>query len=685
MPKNRNAHKVAAPEGLDTTLSYRAQPMHDPKKKKVGMPMTMDEETRSVEMVGATEAAIPELDWDRWEMIPTILRMDGCQMPANGQLPLLDTHMRYNTACVIGSFRDCRVEGEQFIGRATFSSAAEAEGPYLKMKEGHLTDCSIARKDDQVTFIPDGQTGIVGGRSYTGPVKVVTRWTPKEMSICPIGADDMAKARAATPPVIPNRTEEKEMDPKIRAFLESRGLSKDATEEEAFRFLETLQVRTATPQVPAPGGQKSEDEIRAEAIRAEQGRIGDIRGICVRAGFTEAETQAYITGNTSVETVRQAAFDKVTAAPSETPGFRASLEMGVDARDKFRSAAEGALVLRCGLRHDPAQLAAGAADLRGYSLREMARECLRVAGQPTGGDPMQMVGRAFTTSDFPILLGNTANLSLLAGWDNAEETWEAWADGSGSVSDFKTYTLARAGETDDLDEIGEDNEYKYGTLAEASEQFKLATYGKLNKISRQAIINDDMGSISDAFQRRGEAAARKIGDLVYAVLTANSAMGDGVALFHASHANLGTTGALSATTAAEAIKLMGLQKDIGGKRRLNIPAKFFIGPKTKEGIAEIFFGSQLLDVTSGSQQSNPYAGTRFTRVYDARLDDASTTAFYFAGPKGKTIRVFFLNGNRVPYLEAKEGWNMDGVEFKTRIDAGAKALSWKGLVKNAGA
>jgi peptidoglycan hydrolase-like amidase len=86
-----------------------------------------------------------------------------------------------------------------------------------------------------------------------------------------------------------------------------------------------------------------------------------------------------------------------------------------------------------------------------------------------------------------------------------------------------------------------------------------------------------------------------------------------------------------------------------------------------------------------STRQNPYAGSYFTRVYKARLDDSSITAYYFAGPKGKTVNVFFLNGVQRPYLEVQEGWKVDGVEYKVRIDCGAKAVDWRGLVKNPGA
>lgn len=637
-----------------------------------GAPASLDAEARSVEVVCSTESLVSVIDWERYEVVDEVLLMSGCEIPASRQIPLLNSHYRGDISSVLGSCRDLRIEGGELIGRAHYSAADPvAEQAWQKTREGHLTDYSIGYRVIESTWIPEGKSQTIAGRSFRGPVKVATKWKVRELSTCPIGADELAKARAAAQPINPIR-EEKPMPEQADQNVSGRG---DQNQAPAHQTPAPEPVRTLTE---ADVQRQAQEIARAEIVRREE-----IRTLCAHYGFEDLGREL-IDGNKSLDEARQAVLKKhMTESPTAGGvGFRAAVI--ADERDKFRAAAQDAIVLRAGLRHDPAKLAPGALDLRGYSLRELAREALRIAGQSTGGDVMQMVGRALTVSDFPVLLGNTANLALMAGWEGAEETWETWADGSGSVSDFKTHTLARAGEVDDLDEIGEDDEYKYGSLAEQSETFKLATYGKLNKISRQAIINDELGSITDAFSRRGEAAARKVGDLVYAVLTANSAMGDGTALFHSSHGNLGTGGALGATTAAEAIKLMGLQKDIGGKRRLNIPARYFIGPKALEGSAEIFFGSQMLDVTTGSQQVNPYAGSRFVRVFDSRLDDDSSAAYYFAGPKGKTVKVFFLNGNRTPYLETKQGWNVDGVELKTRIDAGAKALSWKALVKNAG-
>jgi hypothetical protein len=669
-------------EGIDTSLNYRSMSLC--LRAEDGTPASLDEATRSVEMIGATESPVLEIDWDRWELVPTVLRMDGCQMPKNGQLPLLDTHTRYNTSCLIGSYRNMRISGTDMLGRAHFSAAPEAEGPYLKTKEGHLTDCSVARKDVASTYIPEGQKQTVGGIEYEGPLRVVTKWIPKEMSMCPIGADDLAKVRAATPTVIPQTKKEEEMDPKVRAFLVTRGLSETATEAEAYAFMETLNVRTEAVVPAAPNLEVVTEQVR-QTIIAEQTRCSDIRSICSRAGFDEAKISSYITAGTSVDAVRSAAFEQlVTNGPTAGgTGFRGSLEMGADSRDKFRSAAEGAILLRSGRTVGDDLVKLGARDLAGFTLMELARESLRMAGQPIYGNALEMIGRAFTTSDFPLLLANVANKALLEGWETQEETWQTWV-AEGSVSDFKTHTAVRPGEVDSLDEIGEDDEYKYGSRAEQAESYKIATFGKLFKLSRQTIINDDLGALTDLPKEHGEAATRTVGDVVYAVLTANGNMGDGKALFHADHKNLLTGAALDVTSLGAIEVAMGLQKDIGGKRRLNIKPVFFLAPLTLKPASEQFFATPVIGTQASPNVQNIYSGAYFTRVYEPRLDDASVKAWYLAARKGKTVKVFFLNGNKTPFLDTKQGWNVDGVEFKVRIDCGAKAMSWKGIAKNPG-
>jgi len=647
--------------------------------RKDGKPVTLNEEDRSVEIVAATEITSEVFDWRRFEVVNEILIMSGLEMPKTRQVPLLDSHSRSSASSVMGSVRDMSVQGDQLTGRAFFSTVPEAEGPYTKVREGHLTDFSIGYRVVEAEWVPAGKTATVQGRSFSGPVSVVTRWRVKEVSVVPIGADENAKARAEAENQ--HAKEKNKMNEELRKYLESRGLPKEATEAEAQAFADTMEPKRKEPEKETA----DIDKIRAEATGAERERITEIDAMC-RKFECEKMAEDLIRSGSSMIEAKEKVFEVVQKRHAEKEKERKAFPpatIEADERDKFRSAAGDALLLRAGLKVD--KPAPGASDIRGYSMIEMARMCLRFAKKDLNGNYMEMVGRALTTSDFPYLLANVANKALFTGWETAEETWNVWC-GTDQVNDFKTHYRPRVSEATGLDEIPEHGEYKYGKRTEAQESFAIATYGKLYAITRQAIINDDLGAISNPAMAHGEAASRKIGDIAYAVLTANAAMGDGITLFHASHANVGTGGVVSETTIGEAIKLMKLQKDLQGLRRLNIRAEIFIAPVTLEGAAEIFFTSnQFTGSDATSFRTNPYAGTRFVRVYEPRLDDSSTTAWYCAARQGRTVVVFFLNGIQTPYLETKSGWSVDGVEYKVRIDVGAKAMDWKGLVKNAGA
>lgn len=656
-------------------------------------PASLEDKTRSVDVVAATENPVEVYDYERWEVVPEVLLMSGCELPASRQIPLLDTHYRGSVESVIGSARGLSIQGADLLGRAYFSSEPEGEKPFTKIREGHLTDFSIGYRVLEAQYVPDGEKQKIGGRMFTGPIKVATRWLPKELSVCPIGADDLAKARADYPAP---QNQENDMDPKLRAFLERRGMPKTATDAEAERFLKDLESRMAADvpagtTTPASPGNTTPvvvdvDKARAEAVGGERNRIVEIDAMCRQFDCPDLAND-FIGKGTSLDLARKAVLDHLAEQSKHgggSIGHRAPAEVGLEERDKFRAAAQDSLLIRAGLAGE--KTAAGATDLAGFSLRELARESLRRQNLSANGNPMEMIGRAMVSADFPSLLANVANKSLEAGFAAADETWSVWCN-DGSVADFKTLDLVRASETDDLLEVPDHGEYKYGERSDSKEQVQIATYGRLFAITRHTIINDDLNALTDVPKNHGESANRKVGDVAYAVLTANGVMGDGTALFHSDHSNLAGAGAvIGVTSMAGAIAAMKQQKDIAGKRRLNIRPQYLLAPTAIEAACEVFFKSEKFDGTNkAATTANPYAGTAYTRVYEPRLDDSSATAYYLAGAKGKTVTVFFLHGNKTPRLETKAGWTVDGVEYKVSLDVAAKARDWRALYKQPGA
>jgi len=320
----------------------------------------------------------------------------------------------------------------------------------------------------------------------------------------------------------------------------------------------------------------------------------------------------------------------------------------------------------------------------GYSLRELARASLQDRNISVSGmNTMQMVGQAFThsSSDFGHILGDVANKSMLAGWNDSPETFDQWTR-AGSLPDFKPDHRVGLDTFPRLREVREGAEYKYATIGDRGEKIILATYGELFSITRQAIINDDLTALSTIPKAMGRAAKATVGDLVYAVLTNNIKMGDGKPLFDVAHGNL-VSGELSTDSLASARALMRLQKSAGGQV-LNIVPKFLLVPVALEALAEQVIKSISILGQSNAGIYNPVKDT-LGIIVEPRFDAADENAWYMAAAQGAdTIEVAYLDGNAEPYIESTEGFTVDGVTYKVRIDAGVAPMDWRGLLKSTG-
>lgn len=585
-------------------------------------PSTIDLDGRSVEVVVATEAPVPFWGVDE------ILRMDGAVLPANGQLPLLNTHDRFDTRSVWGSVRELSVKKDKLIGRAYFATGRDPNEALAKVADGHLTDISVGYQIEKFQDIDRDQESVVAGQTYKGPVRVVTKWEPKEASLAPIGADQAAKIRADT--------------------NGGHSMGNPVQPQE-------------TPEQRAAG--------------EEQQRILDIQTMCRNFGMNHL-VDCFIHEGVSVESASRQVLDGL--AQREGPGssgvFRS--EFGASAEEKRRAATVDGQLVRMGVIK-PDEAAPGAREFASQPLLTLAQDSLRAAGKSTKNlTPREIIDRAMVTGDFPYILGEIPNKSMQIGYQEAASTWQRWAK-PGTVQDFKTNTRPQISEFPDLDEMAEHQEYRYANISEFAEEYSILTYGKLFAITRQAIINDDQSAFGSLPRGQGQAAARKVNSLVYSVLTANAAMNDGITLFHASHSNVGTAGAPGEDTLAEGLKLMRQQTGPGGSV-LGVQPRYIISPAA----LEIYWLKVLTESIPGGK--NIFADM-FELVVEPVLDLTSEIAWYVAAGNVDTVEVGFLNGQQSPYLESRQGWSVDGVEYKVRIDCGAKALDHRGLLYNAGA
>jgi len=436
------------------------------------------------------------------------------------------------------------------------------------------------------------------------------------------------------------------------------------------------------PVVPGPAA-LDENTIRNQVIAAQKQRVTGIKDLFAMFGGRHQELQASCIED--IDCTVDQAKDKLLvmlgkdASPSNKNGGNAHIHAGNGnfTGDGIRQA----LMARAGYEDRQNDNV-----YNGMTLREYARMSLTERGVGVAAyNPMQMVGLAMThtTSDFGNILLDVANKSLLQGWEESQETFEAWTK-KGQLSDFKTAHRVGLGGFPSLRKVREGAEYKYVTTTDNSETIALATYGEIFSITRQAIINDDLNQLTDVPMKMGRAAKATIGDLVYAVLTGNPKLSDGKALFSSDHKNL-ATGAIDVTNLDAGRQLMRVQKEPTTGRTLNIRPAFLLVPTALETVANQTIKSASVkgaDVNAGI--INPIQNFA-TVIGEPRLDDNSAKSWYLAAAQGMdTIEVAYLNGVELPYIDQQEGFSSDGIATKVRIDAGVAPLDYRGLVKSSG-
>lgn len=315
--------------------------------------------------------------------------------------------------------------------------------------------------------------------------------------------------------------------------------------------------------------------------------------------------------------------------------------------------------------------------LRGLSRRELATVCL---GLP---DMSIRIAGMHSTSDFANVLANVASKRLRAAYEAAPQTFKRFTRPS-TNPDFKEKSVVQLSSSPAFKKVREGAEYSHGGLTDGVEKYALATYGRIIAITRQALMNDDLGAFDRLPRMLGRAAADLESNTVWNILLDNAAMNDTVALFHADHGNLLSATAIDETNLALAEKAMRDQKGLAAKaadrENLNLTPAFMMVGNAKKIQAQKMLTAVQATATSGV---NPFAGA-MELIVEARI--TGNKWFLSASPDQiDTIEYSYLEGENGVFIEQRVGFEVDGLEVKGRLDFAAKAIDWRGLTYNPGA
>lgn len=607
----------------------------------------VDTDSRTVELSFSSETP-----YGRWFGDEILCHDEECinlERFSNGLGTVLFNHDR---DAVVGHVEKVWLEDNRGKALARFDTDEQSETIFQKVQSGTLQGVSVGYAIYRYEVLEDEDTKSTNGR-FNGPAYVVTDWEPLEISIVAVPAD---------PTVGVGRSAEE-----IHTSIDTQ---EDNTRMDQEKTLEVQEVKST----PVETGLTQAD--LQKAMEQERKRTSEITAL-FRDFDVEGADEAIVMG-VSVDEARAMVMDQLRARNKGV-----SVTMGEAESDKFRAAAQDAVLMAAGI--PVADAAPGAQELRGHSMVELAREALQREGLKANfGDNMELARQAInSTSTFPAIMSNLANKSVMVGFNEAKTTYQIWA-GKGSNRDFKEAARVALSEAGNLELVPEGGQFPHDSLGEASARTKVATYGKLFSLTRQAIINDDLGLFSKIATKYGSAAKRLVNKMVYAQLTGNVKMQDNVALFDSKHGNVAATGeALSVKAIAKAITAMRRQKGITGDATLNITPKYLVVPPELEMTAYQIVNSTAAVDGVNSGVVNPYKG-RFVVVADAELTDPDAWYLVADASQHDTIEVTYLNGVETPRLETRQGFDVDGIEYKVAFDCGVSALDFRGVFKNAG-
>lgn len=448
---------------------------------------------------------------------------------------------------------------------------------------------------------------------------------------------------------------------------------------------------------PAPKAEPAADAatITAQAHTALRTRNDEIRAVLepykARTGIDALLLDSLTDPTATVDSVRAKALALV--GKDSTPSAPSGIEMGPDETDKIRAAGTDYLLARANVLTGEAAIKARQGNpFNGNTMMDMARSFAARGGVVVQGMSRdQIIAAAIThsTSDFSIVLENALHKTVVNAYNQQESSWRQFC-GVSTLSDFRAHNRYYLSSFSDLKPVKENGEYEDGTISDAEKETITAkSKGRIINLSREIIINDDMGVFTQIAVKLGQAAGRTIEKDVYALLALNSGngptMSDGKALFHVDHGNIGTAAAPSVTAFDEGRVLMGKQMDPGSNDFVGIRPAIWLGPLGIGGDARVVNDSQYdPDSANKLQRPNKVRGLFATVVDTPRL--SGTGWYMLADPSMEPVfEVGFLDGNQLPTIVAEDSFRSNGRSWRVSHDYGVAAVGYRGALKNAGA
>lgn len=651
---------------------------------------------RRFSMTAYTGGAMQLVGW----RYPVVVDLQGLDV-GRQRRPILLDHTR-DVEFVMGQTDSVAVmNGQLIVAGQVMGESPKARQVIALNDKGFAWQASIGARADQVEFVPEGKSAQANGREFAGPVNVARRASLGEISFVVLGADDNTSAQIAASAA----ESEKEIDMDYEKWLAAQGFAVDHLSEQQATSLRAM--FDAQSKKPAPTADTA-DENPAAAIRAEAAaearRIAAVRKICAgKQADVEAKAieEGWDTTRTELEVLR--------ASRPQGPAIHLA-----GGKSHTREAIEAAMCLSVRMNEekvtrwygDQTVEAARSRDLRGMGLHELLYKVISASGGYARPGRMsddtirsafeadrtiRAAGGSYSTISLSGILSNVANKALLEAYtavDAVAPLFCAQAD----VNDFKQVTRYRMTGQGTFEKVGPDGELKHAQLTEESYTNQIDTYGKIISLTRQMIINDDLGAFLQIPRILGRQSALAVEGAAFTLLLSNPS-----SFFSVGNKNFfsGGTSPLSIAGLTIGEQMFADQVDKDGKPILITPALLLVPTSLKVTAQQLMTETRVNETTTAGNPkpaSNPHAG-KWQPIASPFLNSqgisgGSATAWYlFANPADvAAIEIAYLRGQRTPTIESGEtDFDTLGMKWRGYFDFGVAMQDFRAAVKSAGA
>ena len=644
------------------------------------VPETFDSEKRTVEIVWTTGARVSRWSWtegsynEELSLQKSHVNLDRL----NAGAPVLNNHRSGSLEDSIGVVEKAWIKNKEGRAIVRFSEREEVAGIVRDVESGVIRNISVGysvQKYEDVT--KKGEE--------TKTFRAVD-WTPMELSFVNIPADMDSQVRSAenkSYDVLIVRNQEVDMDDNN---VENTQDKKPVVES-------TLKVSDK----PVVDVVKERSEAKAEGQKLEMERQTSIRSLCDSVDLKD-ESEKLINDKKTVSEANSEIIRMIAERNAKKP---TNGQTGVDVDDVSNANKRRECVVSAIENCYPdealikkSKMIDGARDFAGHDIIEIARRYMDAEGIDTRNLTNQEIARlsigkslggygerSNTTSDFPFIVADVSNNRLQQAYQEQEQTFESFTT-SRTVGNTKNINSTLFGDAPVLEQVNEKGEYKKGTISEGKEVYKIRKYGKMIEVSEELMMNDELGAFLQLAAKFGARSRELESDIVWAIITDNDVMGDGVALFNtANHGNLAGSGAIFDVTTVGAGRLaMRLQVGLDGAK-INVAPRTLVVPAALETEAEKFLA---IIRPAKDSDTNPFKG--LSLVSEVRLDDDSAVAWYLFATKAQAERIEIarLRGQETPQIETKLAFETDSMTMKIKYWFAAKAQDHRAFFKNPG-